>query len=125
MDLREWRAKKAEGESMVLPSGLVIQLQRASVLDLAERGSIPAPLSGMMEKAMDSRAHALQLREFPKYAELINVVVLANLKSPPVAETADDEHLAITELSMEDRLAIFNWANQLQVKLEPFRQNEA
>jgi hypothetical protein len=120
LDLGGWRRKKSAGEAFTTPSGLVVKLTRVSLLDLAEAGSIPAPLVGMVNKIIDTRTHALSVDDVPEYAGAINLLVTAALIDPPVAEEADAQHLEISELPMKDRLAIFNWAN-VGESLVPFR----
>lgn len=122
MDLQEWRQKQQEGEAMTLPSGLEVRVKRVGLLDLAAQGNVPAPLLGMVEKVLDNQTHKLVMADFPQYAALINSVVLVAVVSPPIADRADATHLAVDELPMGDRLALFNWANEVSTKLEPFRQ---
>lgn len=122
MKLAEWRAKRDHGEEFETPSGLIVSLRRVSLFDLAERGAIPAPLAGLVQGTLDGKGARLDLAQFPEYAELINLVVAATVVDPPIALEGDDEHLAVAELPMADRLAIFNWANGVAVALQPFRR---
>jgi len=122
MDLQAWRKKQQEGERVTLPSGLEVRVKRVGLLDLAAQGNVPAPLLGMVEKVLDSQTHKLVMADFPDYAALINSVVLAAVIDPPIADEADATHLAVDELPMGDRLALFNWANEVATKLEPFRK---
>ncbi len=119
--LRAWREKRRMGERYELPSGLVVQVRRVSLLDLAERGQIPAPLVGMVNKLLSPTSEALTVKNAPEFAEAINLVVKASVVDPPVADVPDDEHLGVTELPIGDRLALFNWANSSAERLRPFR----
>jgi hypothetical protein len=120
MDLREWREKR-RGERKTLPSGLTVTVRRCDLMDLAEQGGIPTPLVAMAEP-MVATGVRLSVPDFPKYAPVINLVVKACLVDPVVADTADETHVAITELSLKDRLAIYRWANEGAARLLPFRE---
>lgn len=125
MDLKTWRQQNRTGEAFTLPSGLEVRLRHVSMLDLAERGDIPAPLAGLVQSLIDGGQQQqvrLNLDEFPQYAQVINLVVAATVIDPPVADTASETHLGVTELPIADRLAIFNWANEVADSLQPFRQ---
>ena len=119
MDLKEWRKKRETGESFVTPSGLEVRLRRVSLLDLAEQGEIPAPLVGMVNMLLDTTTYTLGVEEVPEYAGAINFMVKAVVIDPPAADKADEQHIAVTELPMKDRLAIYNWANTRE-GLRPF-----
>lgn len=121
MELNEWRKQQQDGEAFVTPSGLTVRVRRVSLLDLAEQGEIPAPLVGMVNKVLDTAVHQLGVKDIPDYAATINHAVKAIVVDPPVADEATDTHIAITELPLKDRLAIFNWANRVEV-LRPFRR---
>lgn len=122
MDLRQWRALRGSGEPFTLPSGLVIRLKRVGILDLAEQGEIPAPLAGQVQEIFDEKDHALQLSDFGKFAGVINLVVKAAAVDPRVADEPDENHVGVHELPMTDRMAIFNWCNEVADALVPFRQ---
>ena len=120
MNLSEWRERQATGEAFELPSGLLVRLRRVGMLDLAARGKVPAPLVAMVEGLLQRDA-ALTLAEFGEYGQVVDLIVAAALIDPPVAEEADKTHLAVSELPMADRLAVFNWCNAPAVRLRPFR----
>lgn len=113
MDLSEWR-KAREGEPFTLPTGLEVKLRRCQLLDLAEQGRIPAPLIGLANAALASSGMALTVKDFREYAPLINVIVQACVAAP--------EGLRAEELPAADRIAIYNWANEVIVAVQPFRE---
>jgi len=119
MDLKEWRKKREEGELFTLPSGLDVRVRRVSLLDLAEHGEIPAPLAAMVNAVLDTEVHALTVDDVPEYGRTIDLVVKAVMVSPPVADEPDETHVAVSEIPMKDRLALYNWANQREA-LRPF-----
>jgi hypothetical protein len=125
MNLNEWRKKQNHGEIVTLPSGLEVTLRKASIMDLAERGQIPAPLAGTVNEMMRGGGkRTYTLSDFAEFSGIINVVAGACIVDPPVAEVGDDSHLALTELPIEDRLQIFNWANGEANHLIPFRKED-
>ena len=116
--------RKKPTEKIELPSGLTVTVQKVSVLDLAGKGKIPAPLLGVMQKLMDEPTGQLatvKLEDFERIATLIAFVTKACVIDPPIADVADDTHLALDELTIEDQLTIFNWANGDAMKLSSFR----
>jgi hypothetical protein len=122
INLAAWRAARQSEQS--LPSGLSVKLRRVNLIDLAANGKIPTPLIGqakqMMSDAQSAANLEISLEDFAKYAAVIDLVAAAALLSPPVAAEADDTHIAIHELPIEDRLHIFNWAQQEAAPLATF-----
>jgi hypothetical protein len=129
VNLEVWRAKRLAGEQFTTPSGLEMRLRRAGLLDLAERGKIPAPLAGMVETMLASGQSNLTIQQFGEFASVINLVVMASSVEPVVMEPGDaalpEGAIGIGELPMSDRLAIFNWANEVSMRLTPFRAEPA
>lgn len=118
MNLAEWRKQQQQGEDARLPSGLVVQVRRVSMLDLAERGKIPATLKPKIDDLMKSGQNvSITVDQFVEFAALINLVCEACIVGP--------DGLEVTELPSQDRLAIFEWANEMTTSLQPFRREEA
>lgn len=120
MDLATWRAKKQAGERFTLPSGLVVALRKASLLDLAEQGRIPAPLTGAVDALLSER-RTLTVQTAREFLEVVNVVVMATVIDPPISAEAGEGLLGVGELSVADRLAIYDWATEETAALRPFR----
>lgn len=120
MDLATWRKKKQAGERFTLPSGLVVALRKASLLDLAEQGRIPAPLTGAVDALLSER-RTLTVQTAREFLEVVNVVVLATVIDPPINAEAGEGLLGVSELSVSDRLAIYDWATEETAALRPFR----
>lgn len=125
MELSEWRARQAQGEEAELPSGLVVRLRRVGMMDLAVAGGVPAPLAGALETMMAGKVTLVTLPEFERYAGVVNLVVRAAVVEPEIGEEPGPNRLAVTELPMADRIAIFNWANGGATQLKPFRAPSA
>jgi hypothetical protein len=122
MDLSEWRKAKSEGIKHTLPSGLVVRLRRVQLMDLASQGQIPAPLMGAAGELIESGKTDLTLENWPHFEEVFNLVAKSCIIDPPVVVKGDDQHLGIDELSASDKLAIYNWANQVLAAVLPFRE---
>lgn len=118
MNLQEWRELQAGGEEAVLPSGLTVKLKRVGVLDLARRGEIPQTIQpqidGFINAASNGAAPQVGLNEFNKFASVIDLVCGACILAP--------EGLQVEELPHVDRLAIFDWANEVNAQLTTFRK---
>lgn len=120
MELHAWRASRTTTKT--LPSGLEVTLKRVSLLDLAMNGNIPNALAGMVDDVIDAeKIKKVQAADFAQFGQVIDLVVKACVISPMIADVADEEHLAVSELPMEDRLEVFSWANEGVEQIAPFR----
>lgn len=122
--LKAWRQKRQE--SMVLPSGLEVTLRKVDLMDLVAGGQIPAPLLSQIEGLSDlSEADAADntkmLEKLPEYIDAINALVMGCVIDPPMAAHGDDDHLGVDELSLDDKMTIFEWASSGTAALEKFR----
>jgi hypothetical protein len=122
VNLSEWREKR-KGEKFTLPSGLEVTLRKCDVLDLAAQGDVPTPLLSVVNRLMGETVE-LTTENAGEFAGAISLVARACLVDPPVADEPDDEHITIDELSIKDRLAIYNWASMGASMLEPFRPED-
>ena len=121
MNIADWRTKKEEGERFTLPSGLEVRLRRIQLLDLAQRGQIPTPLVGTANALLSSE-QLVTIESFTQFGEVINLIVTACLVDPVVAEEPGENAITIEELSSADRMAIYNWVNDILVRVRPFRE---
>lgn len=118
MKLSEWRQRRSQGEAATLPSGLEIRVKRVSMPDLVEQGKIPRTLQPQIDAFMKGGMDAtLTLEQFGEHIELINLICRTCIVEPA--------ELDVKELPFEDRLALFNWANELSGELTFFREGEA
>lgn len=125
--VQAWRAQNTPVE-VRLPSGNVALLRKVHLLDLAMGGSIP---STIMTRAMDEKkAGTLSVEgmlrdpeELQRWMGAINPVVIAAFVEPRVGETRTDDTLGIDEISAEDKLAVFAWANAGAERLAEFRRS--
>ena len=126
MKLQQWRER---GEDVTLPSGLEVKMRRVKLLDLAVLGDgIPAPLVDTLNQMMGGEGSKNKtdgrFSAFAAELPMFNAVAKVAIVEPLVADEADEEHLGVEELSVEDRLFVFNWNFERAggVALEPFRE---
>lgn len=117
--LAAWRA--AQLHEVVLPSGLTVQLKRASLEDLVIGGGIPDTLSSLVGELMEGNEFKMGANKLNEMIGIFNVVVRACMVNPPVADRPSDTHIGIDEISFADKQAIFDWANGDAKALRPFR----
>ena len=120
-DLQAWRERQQAGEAMILPSGLVVTVRPVSLLALATQGKIPQTLVAPVQQVMESKAGSLAVKDYPQFGKVLDLVVRVCITAPPLADFGDDAHLGLDELAIEDKLAIFSWANAPAEGLRPFR----
>jgi hypothetical protein len=123
-DVTTWRKKRQEGELVTLPSGLVVRRRRVHILDLAVQGKIPAPLVTLAAEMVSATRRKLDLDGMQRYADVVNLVVKAAMVEPPVGDEATEAQLAVDEMEMLDRLAIFNDGNVPTRPLRIFRPEQ-
>ena len=108
MNLQEWREKQTE--AVALPSGLDVTLRKVDFLTLISLGVLPGAL---MAKLMELEGkQEIEPSELPEYIALFDEVARYALIEPLVGETADETHITLNELSMEDKIAIFKRVNR-------------
>jgi hypothetical protein len=113
MNLTEWRQKQA-GEEFTLPSGLDVKLRKVSMMDLAQRGSIPETIRPAVDEFITrGKDGRIGLSDIQQFGEVIDLVARSCLVEP-----AD---LDLAELTWADKQAIFAWANEQAAGLARFR----
>lgn len=125
VNLSEWRMKRNAGEAITLPSGLDVRVRNVALTDLAATGNIPAPLFAMVDKAQDDKKIAAE--DFKQFGELMDILAKACLIDPKHVDQPDidSEHeINVAELSFDDKMTIFNWANREAVQVEKFRTEQ-
>lgn len=122
MNLQTWRKQQQEGVEAELPSGLVVRIAKISMIDLALRGDVPAPLVPAVNAVMNKGIANLTVDNAGEYEAAINLVVKAAVIDPPVKDKGDEHSLGVNELPIVDRLAIFRECNRYGEQLRPFRR---
>lgn len=113
MDFGEWKRQREEGEEAQLPSGLTVRLRKAGLMDLVGRGDIPQTLHPQVAEWISGKSPDLD--GFQGLVEIATLVAQACVLSP--VEVREDVML----LPVEDRMAIFQWANEEGASLKTFR----
>lgn len=115
MELSEWRALRQAGEEAQLPSGLVVRVKRVGLLDLAAQGQIPQTLQPQIDAIANlaKKGQAPDVSELREMTGLLDVVCGVCIVWPVELEVA--------ELDFTDKMAIFEWANEVAHGLKTFR----
>jgi hypothetical protein len=124
LGVEEWRRRRQEGELVTLPSGMVARLRRIHILDLVEQGEIPASLATLASELVSASRTNLNAGAMKRYGQIVNRVVRAAMVEPRVGDEPTKEQLAVDELEMLDRLAIFNYGNVSTRSLRLFRPEQ-
>lgn len=127
----EWLPKL---EALTLPSGKVIEVRRASVIDmLMSDGNIPESFANLLEKSAeqqdgDGKVTPWKPRpeEFTEITEFYKKVVLATVVRPKVvadreADT-DAGEIHLSWISDNDKAAIMSWALGEEVEGLPLKK---
>lgn len=121
--INEWRDSRIK--EMTLPSGNVIKLKRAGLMDLIEQGGIPDTLGPLAaELASKQQVKILNVDELKRYVEIVNLVVKASAVEPRVSDEPGDNSLGVREMDFTDRVQIYLWANGVATTLRPFRPEQ-
>ena len=123
MNANQYRSKLRA--TVYLPiAGMEAVVRRVSVATLAANGQIPQTLQTIAEDFVGAPDKEITLAEFPKYADVVNMIVKAAMVEPRVGDEATDEQLDVREMEFEDRIAVFNFVNAGASALRPFRAEQ-
>lgn len=123
-DVKQRISKNKEGQPIQLPSGLVFSVGRPSLVSLLTGNAIPSRLSAIALKIMNGGISQVKsIEDMKNTFELIDKVVCASVIAPKVvSENATEEELLVTDLSEDDRIAIFTYVQSGEAGLEKFRR---
>ncbi len=124
MNLQTWRKQRTTGEEMQLPSGLAVKMKQISLMDMAILGDVPTPLTAQVNMVMERGLQNITVENARQYEEAINLVVKAAVIDPPIGDESTETTLAVRELPIIDRLAIFRECNRYAESLRPFRPKQ-
>jgi hypothetical protein len=123
--LKAWRDDRTEGELLQLPSGNVGRFHRVHVLELVEQGKVPDTLTGLVAQMIgDNPKLRITMDDLQRYADVVNMVVIAAAVEPRVTPEPGEDSLGVREIDFSDRAAIFEWCHIPTRKLQPFRPEE-
>lgn len=121
--LAEWRENNFHEVQLPL-SGRVLQVRDVGLIDLVIEGKVPNTMLDMVEQVNDGRITQAQLlmEHSREFGELVNMIFMLAVISPPVAEEPDADHVSPKDFVYGDKVALFNWVNREAVIVRPFRQ---
>jgi hypothetical protein len=127
VNLAAWRARRLH--DLELPSGLDVTVRDVSMTDLLFTGKLPAAMLDFAQDASQNGSASVDLKEMAKngadFKALMDEIVRLCLVEPPIGDVEDDEHITLAELSGDDKMFIFNWANREVEQVRSFREGEA
>lgn len=110
-NLAKWRANRKH--ELTLPSGLIVEVRDATMTDLVLTGTLPPALLAELEKVAPGKQVDLgRFAGTSDFGKLVNELVKICVVDPPIADLADDDHIGMDELTGDDRMAVFTWANR-------------
>jgi hypothetical protein len=125
--LAQFRANQIK--ELPLPSGTVVFVKDVTMTDLMLTGKLPDSLLDISQEAASQGKGNIDLKMVskggPEFKIMLDVLTRLCVVEPPIADVGDDDHLGIDELSSDDKMAIFNWANREVEQLKSFREGEA
>lgn len=115
MNLQEWRKARQEGEEAQLPSGLEIRVRRVSLPDLAAQGKIPQTLQPQIDELanLSKNGQSPSIAQLNEMSALVDAVCRVCIVAPA--------ELDVAELDFTDKMAVFEWANEVGQSLKTFR----
>lgn len=125
-NIAKWR--EAQRHEMDLPSGLHVTLRNVTMTDLMYSGKLPATLVDLFTE-IDVDAKDVDLKQIISnmgdFQVMLDALVSIAMVEPLIGSVADDDHITLAELSSNDKMEIFNWANRDAPQLKPFRDGES
>ena len=124
--LAQFRSKQLQ--EMTLSSGIKIFVKDVTMTDLMLTGKLPDVMLDLAQDSAKDGAASMDLKKLAKsgaeFKSLMDTLVRLCVVEPPIADMGDDDHLGIDEISGDDKMAIFNWANREVEQIRPFREGE-
>lgn len=106
-------------------SGLTVFARDISIMDLIFSGKLPEPLVEVLSDLAEKGEKEFDLKKFARngdeFRQMVDGLILIGVIEPPIAEKGDDDHIGISEIAADDRMAIYNWFNREVKGLQPFR----
>jgi len=122
--LAEWRMSRLHEAE--LPSGLPVTLRDVTMTDLMLTGKLPPAFLDLAEQAAQNGNGSVDIKALAKnmgtFAEVLDTMVTLALVEPKIGTVADEQHITLAELSNDDKMFIFNWANREVSQLQSFRE---
>lgn len=142
-DASAWRSPRKEGLVVKLPSGNSCRVRRTlDLFTLLKTGQIPNPLRTLIRKSIEEHGkdqpmqlEGLTEESLQQMMELIDNCVIKAVVEPPVRVPPEDESdpsgwlppegcISIYDLTLPDKMFIFDVAQGAAMDLQPFREKQ-
>lgn len=130
MNLAEWRASRLH--EMDLPSGLHVTVRDVDMTDLLLTGLLPGSVMEEAQKAasitdkvdLENMALKLMQENGPEFKKMLDAITTAALIDPIIGDKADDTHITLGELTIDDKTAIMDYVNREVEQIKSFREGQ-
>jgi hypothetical protein len=123
-EFQKEREKREGGTVLTLPSKLKVRAKKPDIQTLVKSEVFPADLVNLLMRFQNLGAVNIRnLDEAKKMIELQETIVKESVMEPKIVDEPNDENkgIAITDLSMDDKVFIFNWATGGAQEVQSFR----
>lgn len=128
-NLKKWREQRLHEET--LPSGLEVVLRDVDLASVFIEGDIPNTLITLItgdefqQMKQEEAGKKLVSEHKTDFDVLMKHIITAALVEPLIGAEPDDEHILYGELTLEDKMFIFNFANREADQVRSFREGTA
>lgn len=123
----EWRHFREEGELVPLISGRVVRVRPVALDQMILSGELPDFLTAIAAKTLWATpeletALSDQVELAKNYFNLVNLIVKQTVIEPAIVDTNPSEsEVLLVDISLQERIEIFNMAQQPAEALRSFR----
>lgn len=130
LSLAEWRNNRLH--EMDLPSGLHVTVRDVDMTDLLLTGLLPGAVldeaaeASKITDSLDLEKVALRLMKEngPSFKKLIDAIATAAMFDPKIGDIADETHITIDELTIDDKSTILEFVNREVEQIKSFREGQ-
>lgn len=116
-----WRKRKDAGAWKTTQSGLSVRVRRLSLAQMVISGEMPKPLQPDAEKIISSDVPVLEALR--KHLPVIEAAIRIGVLEPKIVEgdvpADDDTQVSINELSLDDKIQIYQEISSVRGNLLP------
>jgi len=128
-NLKKWREQHLHEET--LPSGLDVLFRDVDLASVMLEGNIPNTLIDLITNedfqklSEDEAGKKVMADHGTDFNALLVQLIKASFVEPLIGDVADDKHILFSELSLEDKMFIFNFLNRDAQVVRSFRDESA
>jgi len=124
-EIRKKAELKQSGELMKLPSGFVVRIKEPDLSEMMSSGYMPSDLIEIALGQQETGNKKATAESVPKFFEFMKKMVMYAVVEPKVVDKdPKDNEILYTDLSGEDRMAIFNHWKEEGKDLNSFRDEQ-